>query len=92
MSLSDLASLGGFVSGNAVLVSLVFLYFQETEGREPSGKREHSRVLHAHDIPPEPPRLRPKFRAQSSDSCSTAACGGSVAWEVNTRGGSSEWT
>jgi hypothetical protein len=28
MSLSDLASLGSFVSGVAVLVSLVFLYFQ----------------------------------------------------------------
>src|SRR5215472_18516570 len=28
MSLSDLASLGSFVSGFAVLVSLVFLYFQ----------------------------------------------------------------
>ena len=28
MSLSDLAALGGFVSGLGVLVSLVFLYFQ----------------------------------------------------------------
>jgi hypothetical protein len=28
MSLSDLASLGSFVSGAAVLVSPVFLYFQ----------------------------------------------------------------
>jgi hypothetical protein len=28
MSLSDLAALGSFVSGVAVLVSLVFLYFQ----------------------------------------------------------------
>src|SRR5215469_7153616 len=28
MSLSDLASLGSFVSGFAVLVSLIFLYFQ----------------------------------------------------------------
>jgi hypothetical protein len=28
MSLSDLASLGSFVSGIAVLLSLVFLYFQ----------------------------------------------------------------
>jgi hypothetical protein len=28
MSLSDLASIGSFVSGFAVLVSLIFLYFQ----------------------------------------------------------------
>ncbi len=28
MTLSDLASLGSFVSGAAVLISLVFLYFQ----------------------------------------------------------------
>ena len=28
MSLSDLAALGSFVSGLAVLVSLIFLYFQ----------------------------------------------------------------
>jgi hypothetical protein len=28
MSLSDLASLGSFVSGFAVLISLIFLYFQ----------------------------------------------------------------
>src|SRR5215470_214537 len=34
MSLSDLASLGSFVSGIAVLASLVFLYFQLRQVKE----------------------------------------------------------
>src|SRR5215472_7715408 len=34
MSLSDLASLGSFVSGVAVLISLIFLYFQVRQANQ----------------------------------------------------------
>ena len=40
MSLSDLASLGSFISGVAVLVSLVFLYFQLGQVRLQIGQAE----------------------------------------------------
>jgi hypothetical protein len=40
MSLSDLASLGSFISGLAVLVSLIFLYFQLREMNQQSRHAE----------------------------------------------------
>jgi hypothetical protein len=58
MSLSDLASLGSFVSGVAVLASLVFLYFQIRQvnrqvrqaERNQQASIRHSRVSRAVDI------------------------------------------
>jgi hypothetical protein len=41
VTLSDLAALGSFVSGIAVLVSLVFLYFQMRQLKEQSAQQTH---------------------------------------------------
>jgi hypothetical protein len=41
MSLSDLAAFGSFVSGIAVLASLVFLYFQMRQLKEQSAQQTH---------------------------------------------------
>ena len=40
MSLSDLASLGSFVSGVGVLISLIFLYFQVRQVNAQVGQAE----------------------------------------------------
>jgi hypothetical protein len=58
MSLSDLASIGSFVSGAAVLVSLIFLYFQLRQlgqqvrqaERNQQASIRHSRITRAVDI------------------------------------------
>src|SRR5471032_579506 len=49
MSLSDLAALGSFISGIAVLVSLVFLYFQLRQVNAQSQQAErtqHATIRH----------------------------------------------
>src|SRR5262249_46462438 len=51
MSLSDLASLGSFVSGLAVLVSLVFLYFQVrqvTAQVRQAERNQQASIRHSH--------------------------------------------